>query len=217
MSDLQQKVADTILKDPAVDSLSSFVGIDQTNTTLNNGRVLINLKPLKQRDASASEIIRRLQPELAKIPGITLYMQPVQDISVESRVSRTQFQYTLEDPNTNELNIWAPKMLERLEKLPELRDVASDQQALGLRAQLVFDRETASRLGITPNMIDQTLYDSYGQRQISTMFTQLNQYHVVLEVKPSFQQDPINLRDLFIRSGASGSASATGVVAGGRA
>ncbi|MCU1310400.1 MAG: acriflavin resistance protein [Candidatus Angelobacter sp.] len=215
MSDLQQKAADTILKDPAVESISSFVGIDQTNTTLNNGRILINLKPLEQRDASASEIIRRLQPELAKIPGITLYMQPVQDISVESRVSRTQFQYTLEDPNTNELNVWAPKMLDALQKLPELRDVASDQQALGLRAQLVFDRETASRLGITPNMIDQTLYDSYGQRQVSTMFTQLNQYHVVLEVKPGFQQDPVNLRDLFIRSGMT--APTTGVVAGGTA
>ncbi|MCU1308551.1 MAG: acriflavin resistance protein [Acidobacteriaceae bacterium] len=215
MSDLQQKVADTILKDPAVESISSFVGIDQTNTTLNNGRILINLKPLEQRDASASEIIRRLQPELAKIPGVTLYMQPVQDISVESRISRTQFQYTLEDPNTDELNVWAPKMLEKLQKLPELRDVASDQQALGLRAQLVFDRETASRLGITPNMIDQTLYDSYGQRQVSTMFTQLNQYHVVLEVKPGFQQDPINLRDLFIRSGMS--AASPGLVAGGTA
>jgi multidrug efflux pump len=216
MSNLQQKVADTILKDPAVESLSSFVGIDQTNTTLNNGRILINLKPLEQRDASAAEIIRRLQPELSKIPGITLYMQPVQDISVESRVSRTQFQYTLEDPKADELNVWAPKMLDSLQKLPELRDVASDQQALGLRAQLVFDRETASRLGITPSTIDQTLYDSYGQRQISTMFTQLNQYHVVLEVKPGFKQNPIDLRNLFIRSGMS-APSATGVVAGGTA
>ena len=147
-------------------------------------------------------MIRRLQPELTKIPGLTLYMQPVQDITVDDRISRTQFQYTLEDPNADELNEWAPKMLARLQQLPELRDVASDQQALGLRAQLVFDRETASRLGITPAMIDQTLYDSYGQRQISTMFTQLNQYHVVLEVKPQFQQNPIDLRDLFIRSGA---------------
>jgi multidrug efflux pump len=143
----------------------------------------------------------------------------VQDISVEDRISRTQFQYTLEDPSLDELNAWAPKMLARLQQLPELRDVASDQQALGLRAQLVFDRETASRLGITPAMIDQTLYDSYGQRQVSTMFTQLNQYHVILEVQPQFQQKPTDLGDLFMRSGTlasgSGTASAAGLVAGG--
>ncbi len=128
-------------------------------------------------------------------------MQPVQDITVDDRVSRTQFQYTLEDPNADELNSWAPRMLAKLQQLPEVRDVASDQQELGLRAQLVFDRETASRLGITPAFIDQTLYDSYGQRQISTMFTQLNQYHVILEVEPEFRDHPIDLRDLFIRSG----------------
>jgi multidrug efflux pump len=205
-----------ILKDPAVESLSSFVGIDQTNETLNNGRVLINLKPLDQRNLTADEIIRRLQPKVDQIPGITLYMQPVQDITVEDRISRTQFQYTLEDPNVNELNEWAPKMLAELQKLPELRDVASDQQALGLRTELVVDRETASRLGITPAMIDQTLYDAYGQRQVSVMFTQLNQYHVVLEVKPRFQQNPLDLRDLFIRSGTA-SASSQGLVAGGTA
>jgi len=216
MSRLQQQAVQEILKDPAVESLSSFVGVDQTNETLNNGRILINLKPLDQRSGNAEEVIKRLQPNLNKIPGITLYMQPVQDITVEDRISRTQFQYTLEDPNVNELDEWAPKMLARLQQLPELRDVASDQQALGLRAQLMFDRETASRLGITPAMIDQTLYDAYGQRQISTMFTQLNQYHVILEVKPRFQQDPINLQDLFIRSGT-GSSSSTGVVSGGSA
>jgi multidrug efflux pump len=215
MSKLQQQAVDVILKDPAVDSLSSFVGIDQTNETLNNGRVLINLKPIEDRDLTADGVIQRLQPSLDKIPGITMYMQPVQDITVEDRISRTQFQYTLEDPNVAELNEWAPKMLARLQQLPELRDVASDQQALGLRAQLVFNRETASRLGITPAMIDQTLYDAYGQRQVSVMFTQLNQYHVILEVKPRFQQDPIDLRDLFIRSGMTGSAS--GLVAGGTA
>ena len=173
MSRQQQALARIILKDPAVESLSSFIGIDGTNTTMNSGRILINLKPLEQRDLSASDVIRRLQPELAQVAGITLFMQPVQDLSVEDRVSRTQFQYTLEDPNTEELNAYAPKMLERLQREPELRDVASDQQVLGLQTRLVFDRVTASRLGITPSAIDQTLYDAYGQRQISTIFTQL--------------------------------------------
>jgi multidrug efflux pump len=213
MSSLQQQLTKLILTDPAVESLSSFIGIDGTNTTLNSGRVLINLKPLADRKISASEIIRRLQAPLAKVAGITLYMQPVQDLTVDDRVSRTQFQYTLEDPNADELNTYAGKMIARLKQLPELADVATDQQLQGLRASLVFDRDTASRLGITPSTIDQTLYDAYGQREVSTIFTQLNQYHVVLEVKPSFQQNPINLRDLFIRTGAG--ASAAGLVAGG--
>src|SRR5499427_419092 len=201
MTELQQRAAAIILQDPAVESLSSFVGIDQTNTTLNNGRLLINLKPLDDRDANATQIIARLQPKLRPIENLSVYMQPVQDITIDSRVSRTQFQYTLEDPNVDELHEWSPKLLDRLSHLPELADVASDQQALGLQAHLEIDRETASRLGITPALIDQTLYDSYGQRQISTMFTQLNQYHVVLEVAPSFQRHPVDLRSLFIRSG----------------
>ena len=207
MSRLQQSIVNIILKDPAVDNVSSFVGIDQTNTTLNTGRVLINLRSLNHRNDRADAIIRRLQTQLATITGITLYMQPVQDISVEDRVSRTQYQYTLEDPNSEELNAWAPKLLARLQQMPQLRDVASDQQSLGLRTQLVYDRDTASRLGITPAMIDQTLYDSYGQRQVSTMFTQLNQYHVILELRPGFQQDPVELRNLFIRSGSTASAA----------
>src|SRR5207248_822442 len=161
---------------------------------------------------NASDVIRRLQPELAKVPGITLYMQPVQDLSVEDRVSRTQYQYTLEDASLDELNTFAPRMIEKLKALPELRDVASDQQVGGLGAKLVFDRDTASRLGITPSAIDQTLYDAYGQRQVSTMFTQLNQYHVVLEVEPGFQKNPSDLRNLFVRTGAS-----AGLVAGGSA
>jgi multidrug efflux pump len=169
---------------------------------LNSGRILINLKPLATRKISASDVIRRLQPELAKTPGITLYMQPVQDLSVEDRVSRTQFQYTLEDPNADELNAFAPLMLARLQKLPQLSDVASDQQTLGLRAKLVFDRNTASRLGITTSAIDQTLYDAYGQREVSTIFTQLNQYHVVLEVTPGSGRSPSDLGDLFIRAAA---------------
>jgi multidrug efflux pump len=202
MSRQQQQLSKIILEDPAVDNLSSFIGIDGTNTTLNSGRILINLKPLAARNLSASDVIRRLQPELAKVPGITLYMQPVQDLSVEDRVSRTQFQYTLEDPNVDELNSFAPQMLAKLQTLPELSDVASDQQTLGLQAKLVFDRNTASRLGITTSAIDQALYDAYGQREVSTMFTQLNQYHVVLEVKPGFEKNPSGLNDLFIQAGA---------------
>ena len=212
MSRLQQKLTAVILKDPAVANLESFIGIDGTNTTLNSGRILINLKPVEERKVSASDIIRRLQGPLSEIPGITLFMQPVQDLTVEDRVSRTQFQYTLEDPNSDELNTYAPRMLEKLRALPELRDVASDQAVQGLRAKLIVDRATASRLGITASTIDQTLYDAYGQREISTMFTQLNQYHVVLEVKPRFGQDPLDLRDLFIRTGMAG---ASGLVSGG--
>ncbi len=215
MSRLQQEVVKTLLKDPAVDGLSSFIGIDGTNTTLNSGRIQINLKPLNQRNGSATDIIRRLQPDLAKISGITLYMQPVQDLTVDDRVSRTQFQYTLEDPNADELNTFAPKMLAKLQQLPELTDVASDQQTQGIQAKLVFDRATASRLGITASSIDQTLYDAYGQRQVSTMFTQLNQYHVVLEVQPNFDQRPLNLSDLYVRSGMAGGGG--GLVSGGSA
>ena len=201
MSRQQQQLTKVILQDAAVDNLSSFIGIDGTNTTLNSGRILINLKPLAARNISASDVIRRLQPELAKVAGITLFMQPVQDLSVEDRVSRTQFQYTLEDPNVDELNSFAPRMLAEMQKLPQLSDVASDQQTLGLGAKLVFDRNTASRLGITTSAIDQTLYDAYGQREVSTMFTQLNQYHVVLEVKPGFERSPAGLSNLFIRAG----------------
>jgi multidrug efflux pump len=215
MSSLQQRLTRLILADTAVDNLSSFIGIDGTNTTLNSGRILINLKPISDRKISAADLIRRLQPSLAQVAGITLFMQPVQDLTVEDRVSRTQFQYTLEDPNADELNTYAPKMLARLRQLPELADVATDQQLQGLRATLVFDRDTAARLGITPSTIDQTLYDAYGQREVSTIFTQLNQYHVVLEVKPSFQQNPIDLRNLFIHTGAGSSNTAAGLVAGG--
>ena len=217
MSRLQQSDVQAILKDPAVASLSSFIGIDGTNTTLNGGRVQINLKPLADRKLSASDVIRRLQPSLANIPGITLYMQPVQDLSVDDRVSRTQFQYTLEDPSADELNAWAPKMLAKLKQLPELTDVASDQQTQGIQANLVFDRPTASRLGITASTIDETLYDAYGQREVSTMFTQLNQYHVVLEVKPDFAQSPLDLRNLYVRSGMAGASSSPTLVSGGSA
>ena len=204
MADRQQELAQVILKDPAVASLSTFIGVDGTNTTLNSGRVLINLKPLGERGISASEVIRRLQPEVAKLQGIALFMQPVQDLTVESRVSRTQFQYSLEDPNFDELNIWTPKLVQALSTLPELRDVSSDQQDKGLQAMVTIDRDTASRLGITPQMIDDTLYDAFGQRQVSTIFTQLNQYRVVQEVTPQYMLNPGKLKDIYVRSASGG-------------
>jgi multidrug efflux pump len=201
----QQALARVILQDGAVESLSSFIGIDGTNTTLNSGRFQINLKPLAARGIDASSVIRRLQAPLAKVPGITLYMQPVQDLSVEDRVSRAQFQYSLEDADAQELAVLAPRFVAKLQGLPELRDVASDQLNYGLQARLDLDRATASRLGITPQMLDDALYDAYGQRQISTMFTQLNQYRVVLEALPELQQRPDNLADLFVKSAQGGS------------
>jgi multidrug efflux pump len=210
MAEKQQQLSEVILKDPAVDSLSSFIGIDGTNPTLNSGRMLINLKPLDVRKINASDVIRRLQPNLEKIEGITLYMQPVQDITVEDRVSRTQYQYTLEDPDINELNLWTAKLVDKLKQIPELTDVATDQQTQGLAASLVIDRVTASRMGITPNMIDQTLYDGFGQRQVDTLYTQLNQYHVVIETMPEFQKNPNKLQDIYVRSAIAPSATTTG-------
>ncbi|HEX4130328.1 MAG TPA: multidrug efflux RND transporter permease subunit [Pirellulales bacterium] len=204
MRERQRELNRVILQDPAVDSLSSFIGIDGTNTTGNSGRIQINLKPLEERKITASEIIHRLRPELAKIEGITLFMQPVQDLTVETRVSRTQYQYSLEDPDAAELAEWGPKLLAKLKALPQLRDVASDQQNDGLQAKLVIDRDTASRLGITPQMIDDALYDAFGQRQISILFTQLNQYRVVMEVKPEFRDRLQDLSNVYIRSAAGG-------------
>jgi multidrug efflux pump len=200
MAEKQQALADTVLKDPAVESLSSFIGIDGTNTTLNSGRMLINLKPLQERKISASDIIRRLEPELEKVEGITLYMQPVQDLTVEDRASRTQFQYTLEDANADELNTWTQKLVDKLRTLPQLTDVATDQQTLGAEAKLVIDRVTASRLGITPQAIDNVLYDAFGQRQVTTLFTQLNQYHLILETLPELQTDPAKLNNIYVKS-----------------
>ena len=200
MEERQQELAKVILQDPAVASLSSFIGIDGTNVTSNSGRIQINLKPRNERSEDALQIIRRLQPKLNQVAGITLYLQPVQDLTVEDRVSRTQYQYSLEDASAKELGYWVPRVLEKLRTLPELRDVASDQLNNGLQASLVIDRDTASRLGITPQSIDDTLYDAFGQRQVSTIFTQLNQYHVVLEVDPQYQQDPNSLKSIYVRS-----------------
>ncbi|HLX85250.1 MAG TPA: efflux RND transporter permease subunit [Terriglobales bacterium] len=209
MAAKQQELAKIILADSAVDSLSSFIGADGTNTTTNSGRMSINLKPLDQRKMSASDVIRRLKSKLDQVQGIELFMQPVQNISVDDRVSRTQYQYTLEDPNADELNDWTNRFVARLKQLPELEDVATDQQNGGLAVSLVIDRVTASRFGIAPTTIDNTLYDAFGQRQISTMYTQVNQYHVVLESAPQFQKDPDKLNHLYIQSNAS--AGATGV------
>jgi multidrug efflux pump len=199
MAKRQQELAKVILKDPAVESLSSFIGVDGTNTTPNSGRIQINLKPLNERKDDASTIIRRLQPQLANVEGITLYMQPVQDLTVEDRISRTQFQYSIEDADAQELAQWTPRLVEKLRSRPELRDVATDQLNNGLRVNIAIDRDTASRLGILPQAIDNTLYDAFGQRQVSTIFTQLNQYHVVLEVAQNFEQNPDALKDIYIR------------------
>src|SRR5882672_6668266 len=200
MAQRQRDLAGVILKDEAVESLSSFIGIDGTNTTLNSGRIQINLKPLAERNISASDVIRRLQPELAKIDGVSLFLQPVQDLTVEDRVSRTQFQYSLEDVDPKELAYWTGRFIEKLKALPELRDVASDQLNQGLVAALTIDRDSASRLGILPADIDNTLCDAFGQRLVSTIFTQLNQYHVVIEVDPQFQQDPDSLKYIYVKS-----------------
>jgi multidrug efflux pump len=205
MADRQQALARVILQDPAVESLSSFIGIDGTNTTLNTGRMLVNLKPVAVRGISASDVIRRLQPELAKVEGITLFMQPVQDLTVEDRVSRTQFQYSLESPAVKELGVWVRRLMEKLQTLPELRDVASDQLDAGLGVHLVIDRNAAGRLGISAQTLDDTLYDAFGQRQVSTIFTQSNQYRVVMEVKPDFQKTPQDLSHVFVQSSSGGS------------
>jgi multidrug efflux pump len=203
MAERQQALAKVILEDPAVENLSSFIGVDGTNTTLNSGRVLITLKPHDQR-ASSPEIIRRLKERLAQHEGIQLFMQPVQDLTIEDRVSRTQYQFTLDSANAEELSTWTHRHVERLSQLPELSDVASDLQDQGLQAYIEIDRDTAGRLGVTPAAIDNVLYNAFGQRLVSTIFTQSNQYRVVLEVKPEFRRGPAALRDLYV-PGANGS------------
>jgi multidrug efflux pump len=201
MAQLQQQLAGVILKNPAVESISSFIGVDGTNTTLNSGRIQINLKPLAERK-SATEVIAELKSSIKDLDGISLYMQPVQDISVEDIVSRTEYQYSLQDPSATELDGYANKFLARLKALPELTDVATDQQTAGSQAILDVDRATATRLGITTQNVDDALYDSFGQRQISTLFTQLNQYHVILEVDPIFQKNPKDLGNVYLKSSA---------------
>jgi multidrug efflux pump len=204
MAERQQALAKVVLEDPAVASLTSFIGVDGTNATLNSGRMLINLKPRSERHASATLIIRRLQGKLADVEGISLFMQPVQDLTIEARVSRTQYQFTVEDVDATELATWVHKLVDRLKDVKELADVASDLTDGGLQAYVEFDRATASRLGITPAVIDNALYNAFGQRLVSTIFTQSNQYRVVLEVKPEFQRGPAALNDLYVTSTVAG-------------
>ncbi|HLX80877.1 MAG TPA: MdtB/MuxB family multidrug efflux RND transporter permease subunit [Burkholderiales bacterium] len=204
MAERQQALARVVLQDPAVESLSSYIGVDGVNTTLNSGRMLINLKPLEQRDTNAVGVIRRLQERIARVEGITLYMQPVQDLTIEDRVSRTQYQFTVEDANPDELSLVVPKLVERLKQLPQLADVASDLQDQGLQAYVDIDRDTAARLGVTTGAIDNALYNAFGQRLISTIFTQTSQYRVVLEVPPEDQRGPAALDSLYVDTTSGG-------------
>jgi hydrophobe/amphiphile efflux-1 (HAE1) family protein len=203
MRERQQLVNDVVLSHPAVAHMVSFIGgLGSTNT----GNVFIELKPKEQRRQTADEVIGELRPKLARVPGITLYLQSVQDVRMGGRTGRTQYQYTLQDANLDELNAWAPRMLEKLRSLPELRDVATDQQTTALKLMVDIDRDTAARLGITPLAVDNALYDAFGQRQVSTLFTQLNQYRVVLEVKPEFQQRPDDLQRVYVPAAGGGQA-----------
>ena len=200
MAEREQRLAQIILRDPAVLNLSSFIGIDGSNTTLNSGRMLITLKALEDRNATVSEVMRRLQPELAKLPGATLYMQAVQDLSIDDRVSRTQYQYSLNGPDAEDVAKWSMLLVKRLQQSKIIQDVVSDQQNLGLQTYIHVDRDTAYRLGITTQMIDDTLYDAFGQRQVSIMFTERNQYRVILEVLPALQRWPQGLGDIYLNS-----------------
>jgi multidrug efflux pump len=199
MAERQQALARALAADPEVESLSSFIGVDGANPTLNTGRMLINLKPHAQR-GKLDDAMARLQARAAGVEGITLYLQPVQDLTIEDRVSRTQYQFTLEAPSGAELSEWTHRLLARLAELPELADVASDLQDQGLQAFVEIDRDSAARLGVTPAAIDNALYNAYGQRLVSTIFTQSNQYRVVLEVQPGFGQGPLALQDLYVPS-----------------
>ena len=203
MARLQQDLAATILKDPAVESLTSFVGVDGSNATLNEGRFLINLKPLSERSLNASAVIRRLQRETAGVPGASLYMQPVQDLSIDATTSRTQYRFVLENPNAAEFTEWVPKLMARLAQIPALADVADDMEQQGQAVELVIDRPTAARFGITPATVDNALYDSFGQRIVSTIFTQSNQYRVILEADPQIQHTIASLSSIYLPSAAS--------------
>jgi len=216
MSRLQQRLVEVIRQDPAVENLTSFIGADGVNTTMNSGRIQITLKPLEERaDVTAVDVIRRLQPKLQEVTGIELYMQPVQDLTVEDRISRTQYQYALDAPDKGLLDLWVPRLLDRLKQLPELRDVASDQQNNGLGLLVNIDRDTAGRLGITPQNVDDALYDSFGQRQVSTIYTQTNQFHVILEVAPNYQHDTAALSDMYVPIGSASANLASAIALAG--
>ena len=200
MKEKLTEVVDIIRSDPDVDSVSAFTGGGGGGATTNTGRMFIALKPFEERKATAGQVITRLRRKLAQVPGAPTYLQPVQDLRIGGRISAALYQYTLQGDNLTELNTWAPRMLQRMRTLPQLVDVSSDQQDKGLQASVVIDRSTASRLGITPQLIDDTLYDAFGQRQVSITYTLLNQYHVVMEVDPRFWQRPETLRDIYVRS-----------------
>src|SRR6202040_4282581 len=200
MAQRQQALAAAILKDPDVVSLSSFIGVDGTNSTLNAGRMLINLKPRSERALSASDIIRRLTGEIAEVAGITLYMQPVQDLTIDATVSRGQYQFALQDANPDEFALWVPRLMQRLQQIPQIEDVATSYSANGLSAYVLIDRATAGRFGITPATVDNALYDSFGQRIVSTIFTQSNQYRVILEADPIFQQSLSSFNVIYLPS-----------------
>ncbi len=216
MSKLQQDLVTVIRQDPAVENLTSFIGADGVNTTMNSGRIQITLKPLAQRaGVSATDVIRRLEPKVQQVPGIELFMQPVQDLTVEDRISKTQYQYALDAPDKTLLDTWVPRLLDKMKQLPELRDVASDQQNNGLGLEVHIDRDTAGRLGITPQNVDDALYDSFGQRQVSTIYTQTNQFHVILEVAPQYRRDASALADMYVPIGsASANLASTIALAG---
>ena len=198
-----------IMQDPDVENLSSFIGIDGTNVTLNSGRIQINLKPEGARKDDVATVIARLQDKVKDVAGIDLYMQPVQDLTIETRVSRTQYQFTVEDSDAKNVAAYTPKLVDKLSQLPQLRDVASDAQDQGIQAKMTIDRQTASRMGITPAGIDNTLYSAFGQRQVSTMYTQTNQYRVILEMDPRYQKGPDSLNDIYIASVTPGVATTT--------
>jgi len=203
MAELQQKVARIVLDDPAVATVGSFLGAGGGgggSSTVNNGRMFITLKPLVERKVSADQVIARLRGKLGKVVGINLFLQASQDIRVGGRMSRAQFQYALQAGDLTELNRWSTALVEKLRRVPELRDVSSDQQTRGLQTTVVIDRDAASRLGLAPLAIDNTLYDAFGQRQVSTMYQQYNQHHVVLEVEPGFLRDPSSLNQIYVRS-----------------
>jgi multidrug efflux pump len=216
MGKKQEELGKAILQDPAVENISSFIGVDGQNTTMNSGRIQITLKPLEERGkVSAVDVIRRLQRSLSQVSGITLYMQPVQDLTVEDRISRTQYQYSLDAPDKALLDLWIPRLVDKLKQIPELRDVASDQQNNGLGLEVVIDRDTAGRLGITPQNVDDALYDAFGQRQVSTIYTQSNQYHVILEAARQWQENAEALKDIRVQVGsASANLASTIALAG---
>jgi multidrug efflux pump len=203
MAKLQNDLAEAILKDPDVENLSSFIGVDGTNQTLNSGRFLITLKPHDDRNLTASQIIRRIQTEVSGVVGVALYMQPVQDLTIDSTINLAQYHFVLEDANASEFNTWVPKLVQQLSQLPQITDVASDLQQEGLAADIIIDRATASRFGITPATIDNVLYDAFGQRIVSTIYTQSNQYRVIMEVDPALQQSLTGLTSLYLPSSSS--------------